>query len=236
MYHCLADGRPRIEGLLDDQVFIAAALLDAFEVTGRRSYFDHALQLAETTLRRFWDDEAGGLFDTAKDLDGRQGSLKMTRKSFQDSPTPAGNSMAAGVLDRLARLAGRPDFREKAETTLDLFAPKAGDYGLFAATYALALVNHLRPPVEVVVVGQSEDERTKKLLKAAYQAPRAGKRVLAFEPDAVKALALPAGLSATLPRLPLDGAPLALVCVGMMCELPAGSPEALAEALEVKRA
>ncbi|MBI1941260.1 MAG: thioredoxin domain-containing protein, partial [Acidobacteria bacterium] len=151
MYHSLANGRATIEGLLDDQVFVAAALLDAYEVTGTRRYFDRTLELMETSLRRFWDDERGGFFDTAKDLDGRNGSLAKTRKAFQDSPTPAGNSVGALVLDRLARLAERADFREKAETILNLFASKAGEYGLFAATYGLALTNHLRPPVEVVV-------------------------------------------------------------------------------------
>ena len=37
MYHTLVDGAPRIEGLLEDQVFIIAALLDAYEITGTRS-------------------------------------------------------------------------------------------------------------------------------------------------------------------------------------------------------
>ena len=89
-----------------------------------------------------------------------QGSLTVTRKAFQDSPTPAANPMAALVLDRLAHLADRPDFRDKAEATLDLLAAKAADYGLFAATYAIAVVNHFRPPVEIVVVGPSADEKT----------------------------------------------------------------------------
>jgi hypothetical protein len=219
-------------GLLDDQVFMVGALLDAYEVTSRRSYFDHALELMETTLRRFWDEQSGGFFDTARDLDGRQGSLKMSRKSFQDSPTPAGNSVGVLALDRLAVLAERPDYREKAEAILDLFAPKAPEYGLFAATYAVALVNHLRQPLEIVVVGAAEDERTRKLLKAAYEAPRAGKRVLALAPDTVKSGDLPAGLAATLPNLPLDGTPLALVCVGATCQPPIHTAEALAEALK----
>jgi hypothetical protein len=218
--------------LLDDQVFMIAALLDAFEVTGRRGYFDGALELMETTLRRFWDDEAGGFFDTAKDLDGRQGSLTMTRKPFQDSPTPAGNSLAVLVLDRLATLAARPDFHEKAEAILALFASKAAEYGLFAATYGLALLNHLRSPVEIVVGGGAQDERTQRLLKAAYQTPRAYKRVLSFEPEAVKNRELPAGLAATLPNLPLDGVPVALVCVGTSCRPPVQTLEALAEALK----
>ncbi len=217
--------------LLEDQAFMAAALLDAFEVTGARSYFNRALELTEIIIRRFWDDEAGGFFDTAKDLEGRQGSLKVTRKAFQDSPTPAGNSVAVLVLDRLAALADRKDFREKAQATLDLFAPKAGEYGLFAASYGLALINHLRAATDIVVVGPFDDDRTKKLREAAYRAPVAGKHVYVFEPDRVKAGELPAGLAATLPHLPLDGRPLALVCVGTTCHAPVETPEALTSAL-----
>jgi uncharacterized protein YyaL (SSP411 family) len=232
MYHSLVDGRPHIDGLLDDQVFVAEALLDAYEVTGNGSYFDRALNLMETMIRRFGDDQGGGFLDTAKDIDARQGSLKMTRQPFQDSPTPAGNSVAVLVLDRLAMLAERPDFREKAEATLDIFASHAGGYGLFAATYGLALVNHLRPPVEVVVVGDAGDERTRELLKVAYQAPRARKRVLALDPRTVKAGDLPQGLGSSLPRLPLDGVPVALVCGGTTCRPPVETPKALAEMLE----
>jgi uncharacterized protein len=231
MYHSLVNGQARIEGLLDDQVFMAAALLDAYEVTGKRVYFDRALEITETTVRRFWDEAAGGFFDTAKDLDGRQGNLTQTRKAFQDSPTPAGNSVAACVLDRLAALADRPDFREKAQTTLELFASKAADNGLYAATYALALVHHLRPPVEVVVVGEAGDERKNNLLQAAYGAPRSGKRVFNFEPSVLKSQKLPAGLSATLPHVPYNGSPLALVCIGTSCQPPVGDPEELARAL-----
>jgi hypothetical protein len=217
--------------LLDDQVFMAAALLGAWEVTGRRHYFDRALELAETTLRRFWDEQAGSFWDTAKDVNQRQGSLSMPRKPFQDSPTPAGNSAAAQVLDRLASLAERPDFREKAETTLALFASKAGEYGLFAAAYGLALRSHLRPAMEIVVVGARGDELTGKLLRVAYGAPRAGKHVLAFEPETVKKGELPAGLAATLPHLAFDGEPVALVCIGTSCLPPCHTPQALAAAV-----
>jgi hypothetical protein len=234
MYHSLVEGEPRIEGLLDDQVFMVAALLDGYEVTGERLYFERALELMETTIRRFWDDAEGGFFDTAKDLGRREGGLSVARKPFQDSPTPSGNSMGAMVLDRLSALADRPDFREKAEAILDLFAPKAGEYGLFAAMYGVALANHLRAPVEVVVVGRPREEATKRLLEAAHRVPRAGKRVLALQPEVVKEKLLPAGLASTLPHLPLDGHPVALVCVGTSCQPPVSDAEALEEALTVK--
>ena len=231
MYHTLVDGTPRIEGLLEDQVFIIVALLDAYEITGKRFYFERALELMETTVRRFWDEKEGGFFDTAQDLADRHGSLTTQRKPFQDSPTPAANAVAAQVLDRLDVLADREDFGEKAAATLVLFAPKAGQYGLFAATYGLALLYHLRAPVDVVVVGRADDDRTVNLLRAAYEAPRAGKRVFAFEPDVVQARELAAGLSATLPELPFDGVPVALVCEGSACHAPVKTPVALRELL-----
>jgi len=231
MYHSVVEGTPRIEGLLEDQVFIIAALLDAFEVTGTNFYFQRAIELMEITLRRFWDDEAGGFFDTAHDLADKPGSLAIPRKPFQDSPTPAANAVAALVLDRLDVLADREEFGEKAEATLALFASKAAQMSLFASTYGLALVQHLRAPVQVVVVGRADDERTTDLIRAAYQAPRAGKRVLAFEPHVVEERNLPDGLAATLPHLPFDGAPVALVCEGSACQPPVQTPEALRELL-----
>ncbi|MHB8652927.1 MAG: thioredoxin domain-containing protein [Terriglobia bacterium] len=220
--------------LLDDQVFMVGALLDAYEVTGKREYYDRALQLMDTTVKRFMDTEHGGFFDTAKDSEARQGALTMQRKAFQDSPTPAANAQAVLVLDRLARLAGRADFGAAAQATLDLFAPKAHQYGLFAATYALALVNHLRPPVEIVVVGPHDDERTRQLLAAAHQAPRAGMHVLCFEPGTLTTRDLPAGLATTLPQLPYNGTPLALVCVGATCQRPVETPEALGAILRAE--
>jgi hypothetical protein len=232
MYHSLVNGQPRVEGLLDDQVFMVAALLDAYEVTGARIYFERALDLMRITLRRFWDDHGGGFFDAALDLNDRLGNLTMFRKPFQDSPTPAGNSVAVLVLDRLASLAACPDFRAKAEETLALVASKAADYGLFASTYGLALFSHLEPLVEVVVIGEPQDERTAELLTAAHQARRARKRVSAFTPGAIKNDELPPGLAATLPNLPFAGAPLALVCTGSSCRPPVHTPEELREALE----
>jgi uncharacterized protein len=218
--------------LLDDQVLAATALLDAFEVTGERRYFDRALELGEIVLRRYWDESQGGFFDTARDSAGRQGALAITRKAIQDSPTPAANSVAAAMLDRLATLDGRPDFREKAEKTLDLFASKAREYGLYAGTYALALVSHLRPPVEVVVIGSAGSVERDQLLRAAYDARVAGVRVLAFSPASIRRQGhLPAGLAATLPNLPLDGHALALVCSGASCQPAANSPEESISAL-----
>ena len=51
------------------------------------------------------DPEGGGFFDRAKDA-APMGGLEVRRKPLQDSPTPAGNSVAAIVLDRLYGFTG----------------------------------------------------------------------------------------------------------------------------------
>jgi uncharacterized protein len=218
--------------LLDDQVFMVAALLDAFEVTGAPGYFHRAMELMDTTLRRFWDEERSGFFDTAKDAANLQGQLSLPRKAFQDSPTPAGNSIGALVLDRLAVLADNRDYYEKASTILDIFAGKAGEHGLFAATYGLALANHLRPPLEITVVGNPNDSRARELLRAANDVPRAGKRVVMLDSCSVKAENLPPGLAATLASFPLANEPVALVCVGNTCHAPVRTAKELLDAIQ----
>src|SRR5690349_7001562 len=113
-------------------------------------------------VERFFDQLSGGFFATAKidDKDAR-GVLGTRRKPFQDSPTPAGNPVAAIGLLRLHGYTNDPSYREKAEQTLELFAGVAGQYGLFAATYGIAGVHLSQPHMQVVIVGN--DERAQEL-------------------------------------------------------------------------
>jgi len=220
-------------GVLDDQVFMAEALLDAFELTGDKRYFDAAERAMGLCLEKFWDAEGGGFFDRPKDAPAIADGVNVPRKPFQDSPTPAGNPIAAMVLDRLGSYTLNADYRRRAEQTLEAFAGAADNYGLFAATYGLAALLHVRYPMEVVVVGRKDDARTCELVRAAHGAFRFGKAVLQFAPEDISAERLPPGLAATLPALTgsVDGAPRALVCVNAACRPPVSQPEELAAAI-----
>jgi uncharacterized protein YyaL (SSP411 family) len=55
-----------VTGLLDDQVQAAAAALDAYETTGNGEWLAWAEGLMERVWKDYWDDAAGGLFDTAR--------------------------------------------------------------------------------------------------------------------------------------------------------------------------
>jgi uncharacterized protein YyaL (SSP411 family) len=195
-------GKEWAGGLLDDQVFMAAALLDAFEFTGERVHFDRAERALQLCLEKYWDSENGGFFDRPKDAPPLTNEVQIPRKPFQDSPTPGANSVAAMVLDRLASYTLNDDYRQKARQTLEAFAGAAEQYGLFAATYGLAVMLHGRQPLEVVIVGPGDDSRTQALVRAANGAFRFGKAVLHVEPGQIDAEQLPPGLVATLPHDP----------------------------------
>jgi uncharacterized protein YyaL (SSP411 family) len=211
-------GGPWLEGTLDDQVFAIAALLDAWEFTLDRRYFETAERAARLVIERFGDPDGGGFFDRAKDA-APMGGLDVRRKPLQDSPTPGANSVAAIVLDRLYALTGERVYREWAERTLEAFIGPVPQYGLYAATYALAALLHARHPLQVVVTGAAHDSQAAELEKSAHKTYRFGKVVLRVTPELLKTNTLPAALRETLPRLNA-AMPQALVCVETTCQPP----------------
>ena len=97
-----------VPGMLDDYAFTALACLDAYEATADLSYFKFAQSIADAMIARFFDATSGGFFDSEPAADGKSlGVLATRRKPLQDSPTPAGNPMAAIALAAAASLHGR---------------------------------------------------------------------------------------------------------------------------------
>src|SRR4029077_16363728 len=58
-------GGARLDGSLDDQVFAGLALLDAYEATLDRKYFDAARRATDFAIAEYFDAERGGFFDRA---------------------------------------------------------------------------------------------------------------------------------------------------------------------------
>jgi uncharacterized protein YyaL (SSP411 family) len=232
--HVVAYGEPggeasRIAGVLDDYVFLGHAALDAWESTGEIRYYNAATELMDGALERFYDATGGAFFDTENPADGerRLGALVARRKPLQDSPTPAGNPMAAMLLMRLGELNGRLDYAEKAQETLETFAGVVEHFGLYAATYALALQRMVRGPIQVCVVG--DDENASVLEQAALARFAVNKSVVRFLQ--VRPGSLPPVLERTLPRVPGTGASFAVACSGHTCQPPVSDPETLIEGL-----
>lgn len=218
-------GGPRLEGSLDDQIFAAAALLDAYETTLDRRYFDIAERAVRLAVERYGDPDGGGFFDRAKDA-APMGGLDVRRKPLQDSPTPGANSVAVMVLDRLYAFTGEKLYRQWAEKTLEAFVGLVPQYGLYAATYGLAALLHARHPLQVVVLGAAGDPQAATLEKTANEIYRFGKAVLRVTPETLATASLAPALRETLPHLDAAKAQ-ALVCVETTCHPPVADPAKL---------
>jgi uncharacterized protein YyaL (SSP411 family) len=222
-------GGPALEGSLDDQVFGALALLDAYEATLEPRYFQAALGTMDRAIERYGDAEGGGFFDRPCDA-APMGGLDVRRKPFQDSPTPGANSVAALALIRLHAFTGDDRYYSFAKKTMEAFAGLAPQYGLFAATYGLAAMLFAHHPLQVVITGHSDDPAAQALEAAAHSVFRLGKSVLRFTPSGPSFV--PGGpLKETVLHLATDQ-PLAVVCAGQTCLPPTRDPAQLIAYLE----
>jgi len=226
----LRSDKQKVAGVLDDYVFLGHAALDAWAATGELRYYEAAVELMESALRRFYDPVDGAFFDTETAAEGerRLGALVARRKPLQDSPTPAGNPVAALLLMRLSELNGRLDYASKAQETLETFAGVVEHFGLYAATYALALQRLVREPLQVCVIGADANARA--LESAALRTFAVNKSVVGLAH--VKAGTLPPVLDTTLPRLPKVAGSFAVLCSGHTCQPPVTSAEKLANVVE----
>ena len=226
-----AQAEPRaVPGVLDDYAFTVVACLDAYEATSDLSYFNFGQRIAGRMIEKFFDPVSGGFFDAERSRDVL-GVLGTPRKPFQDSPTPAGNSVAAIALLRLHSYTNDSGQREKAEKTLEVFAGVAGQYGIFAATYGIAAVHFSQPHMQVVVLGS--DDLAAELYTTAVAPLAFNKAVLKLAPNEAVAQNLPPALAETLPNLPgiASGKSMAVICSGFSCKPPVSNVAELRGAL-----
>jgi uncharacterized protein YyaL (SSP411 family) len=142
--------------------------------------------------------------------------------------------MAAIALLRLHRYTEDSVYRDKAEQTLETFVGVAEQFGIFAATYGIAVAHFLESPAEVVIITTKEDETTSQKLYAVATADFSfNKSVIRLKPNEAVIANLPPALAATILNLPQlnSGKSFAVLCSGSSCQPPTSRPEELAELL-----
>ncbi len=222
------DGRGRLNGYLEDYACLADGLLALYEASFATHWFSEARALMEQAIALFADTQNGGFFDTGSDHE----SLISRPKEMMDNATPAGNSVAADVLLRLAAFSGEQSYRQRAEaylqplTSIMLQHPQAFGCALGALDFALAASK------EVAIIGDPAAVDTRSLLAVINRL---------YLPDSVLA-GCAAGDSeaaeqiALLAERPLkDGKATAYVCQHFACQAPVNSAEELERLLVANR-
>ncbi len=217
-------GSAKIPGYLEDYACVADAFLEVYQTTFDEAWFTLAQRLIESVLAHF-QAEDGGFYDTADDAE----ALIARPRALQDNAIPAGSSLMAKNLARLAAYTGHAQYDEAARRTLSLLSaaleqvPQAFGEALSALDL---LVNGID---EVAVLGGPSDPRVGALLEA-IQTP--------YRPGVVTALAANAKAadSSAVPLLRgrglVQGEPAVYVCRQFTCQMPVTTPDAVARLLD----
>jgi len=136
------------QGLLQDQVQVAAASLAAHQLSNDRRYLEVALDLA-AVVERNYADSLGAYFDAAAPSEpppATQAPLGDRTKHVFDDVLPGANAATALFLARLTQVTSDPAYRRRAQATLETFAGAMNGTGIRGATFLLAARETLGKP------------------------------------------------------------------------------------------
>lgn len=124
LYLRYCDGEAAHAGQLSDYAVYALALLELYRGTFKVEYLKEAVLRAGQMQEYFEDRKDGGYYITASDAE----ALLARPKEVYDGALPSGNSVAAGVLFRIAALTGEKKWQEAADRQIIFLSNVAQDY------------------------------------------------------------------------------------------------------------
>lgn len=212
LLHTYKDGQAKLLGYLDDYAFVAAGLLDLYEVTLERSDLQRAIDLAETMIREFWDDIDGAFFYTGR---SHEQLISRTKPAF-DGSVPSGNAVATQLLVRLYHYTGREEYLKRAEKTLRIYHDAMEQQPFGFAHMLSALDFYLEKPKEIVLMGKRDDPPAMDLLRKIHSLYLPNQTLQMIDPDQSleKVSPLLAG------KGQLNGRPTVYACHNFTCSRP----------------
>jgi len=213
------NGQAKLDAYIEDFANLADGLLELFQVSGELRYLREARSLIDTMIDEFWDKENGGFYFTSNDHE----ALIVRNKDITDNATPSGNSVAADVLLKFAKITGEESYERYASNVLGIAASQARRYPQGFGRALSAMEFSLQPTKEIILVGDEKGELAAEVWKD-------------YLPNKVVVRTNSGEEFENVPLLKdrrlVDGNPTAYVCENFVCQRPVTSPEDLAKELK----
>ncbi len=218
-------GQSKLPAYLDDYAFMAVGLIDLYEATFDLKWLLQAQALTDQMKSKFWDAENGGFFYTGDD---HRNLIARTKPTY-DGAEPAGNSVAAEALVRLAKLVDEPAYAEMADNMITITKSNL-ERAPRAFLYMLGVVDfNLHPPKEIAFAGSIE--QASGLLAALHKAYIPNKVVTLIDPGAGDNAALVEHVPLLEGKSLVDGKAAAYVCKDFACKKPVTTVDEFIEVL-----
>ncbi len=224
---CHVAGRQQPWGLLEDQAWMALALVELYAATGESRYLAAAETAVEWSRENLWADDVGGFYDRPQptgDEPDVLASATLRERPIEDSPSSSSNAVMALALKKLAMAADQPEYRQLAMRTLSAFGGVIGRLSVHGGALAHAAEVFLTGITRIVIV--RTDGEADALVRAARTTYLPGKLLLVFRATDVKDRALIEQYG-----FDPDGPTAAYVCRGRSCQPPAFDADSLHHAL-----
>lgn len=206
LWHGCTQGKPAINGYLEDYGFCIEALLHLYQADFDEQWITEARQLAAYALEHFLD-AASGMFHFTSKLDP---ALITRHYELYDTVIPASNSSMAKGLFQLGHLLDDPHLLAISRQQLNNVKADMKDHPSSFSNWALLLMDHVHPWYEIAITGPLALERRREF-NALYIPGR-----LFMGTTGTSSLPLLAGRSVV-------GATTIFVCENKVCQLPVGS-------------
>ena len=215
------DGQAKLNAYLEDYANFADGLVEFFQVSGDVKYLKEAKRLADLMIAEFWDADGGGFFFTGNNHE----ELLIRSKDFYDNATPSGNSAAADLLLKLAKLTGDEKYERFATTLLRLVAAQIKRYPQAFGRVLSTMEFYLNRTKEIVIIGEKGNELEREIWRE-------------FSPDKIVILSHETNKDYNfVPFLQdknmIDNQPTAFVCENFTCQKPVTNVEDLRAQLSV---
>jgi len=228
LWRSYREGPSRVGAFAEDYAFLIAGLLDLHAASLDLRWLREAATLQKTMDALFWDGRSGGYFSTS----GEDPSILLRTKEDYDGAEPSANSVAAENLIRLDHLLGQPQaaYREGAR---QLFLAVKGPLRQAPSAVPRLLASYeafLAPPLHIAIVGEPDDEGTRRLLAEVHRHFQPHRTLLLVSPGAnLDFLGEKAPFFKALTQL--EGKATAYVCENFTCRLPVNQVEELRKIL-----
>ena len=154
------EGEAHFQGQLDDYAFFVQGLIDLYGADFDSHWLELAVEITKRQITLFGDENQGVFFDSpanAKDILVRM-------KNNYDGAEPAGNSVAAMNLLRLARITENTEWFKKAEAILTFFAGGLQTQPFGRPAMAAAYDLYRQQPGQIIIAGRPDAVDTRQLI------------------------------------------------------------------------
>jgi uncharacterized protein YyaL (SSP411 family) len=227
LLHRYRDGHSDITANVDDYAFLVWGLIELYEATFDAHYLEESLKLNEEMLKHFWDDKSGGLFFTSDDGE----ALIIRKKEIYDGAVPSGNAVAMLNLLRLSRFTANTYLEERAMELGRAFSKAVNQFSSGYTQFLVAVDFAIGPSYEVVIVGKTEEDDTRKMLEA-LRTRFIPNKVTVFRPTDIESPLIDRLSEYIKYQGSLDGKATAYVCTNFACKEPTTEVDKMLELIK----